>query len=60
MSAEENLELSTEVAGVLLAAIKEAAPSADARSTEGLRQLAEAYSLVHAAMPRKSGRSSTS
>ena len=43
-------ELSDETAKALLEAIKEAAHDADARGTEALRQLAEAYAAVVAAM----------
>ena len=60
MSAETNYELSTEVAGALLTAIKDAASDAHRRDTNGLKSLAEAYSLVHTTMPRKPGRSTVS
>lgn len=46
MATKQNAELITETAQVLLEAIKEAAPTAQGQSTDGLRSLAEAFALV--------------
>ena len=55
MSTEQNTDLATETAEVLLTEIKKAAGSANNRSTEGLESLAKAYATVRDAMPRKGG-----
>lgn len=55
MSAETNRGLASETAEALLTAIRDAAPAAHSRSTEGLESLAKAYAAVVDAMPRKSG-----
>jgi hypothetical protein len=57
---QQNITLATETAEVLLNAIKEAAPKAQGRDTEGLESLARAYSLVREAMPRGGGSSGKS
>ena len=46
-----NRDLSHEAAEALLTAIKEAAPGAERRSTDGLESLAKAYAAVVDAMP---------
>jgi hypothetical protein len=53
-----NRELAAETAEALLNAIKEAAPDAHRRSTDGLESLAKAYAAVVDAMPRDGGKSS--
>lgn len=51
--AEINTALAKEAAEVLLTAIKEAAPNANARGASALKELAEAYALVRDAMPKE-------
>ena len=55
MTAEENKTLSVETAQALLTAIRDAAPDAVRRSTDGLESLAKAYAAVVGAMPKPPG-----
>ena len=55
MAAHENKALSIETAEALLTAIKAAAPGADGRGSDGLKNLADAYASVVGAMPKRDG-----
>jgi len=53
-TADENMELATEVAGVLLTKIKASAQMTETQAY--LKELAEAYAVVRGAMPRPARR----